>query len=89
MTELRKLVTDGMNKSTPPFAPPPPPDLPPHLRLAVDTVKAALRDAKTAAARRAAERQGEEVISLLAMHVASLRAEAAIKTAHLKPLRFP
>jgi hypothetical protein len=88
MGEMRKLVTDNMGKAAPPFVPPPPPDLPPELRRKVDAAKNALASAKTASERKAAERQASKVKRELEEHLVTIKADAAIKLALLKPKSF-
>lgn len=81
MVELRKLVVDGMGKSAQP-------ELPAHLRIAAAAAKDALQKAVTYAEKAAANRQGIEALEAIKAHVAGINAQAGIKIAHLKPLRF-
>lgn len=81
MSELRKLLTDGMGKSAQP-------ELPAHLRQAADAAKDALQKAVTVAEKIAANRQGQQALEAIKAHVAGINAQAGIKIAHLKSLRF-
>jgi hypothetical protein len=81
MTELRKLITDGMGKSAAP-------EIPAHLRHATDAAKAAILAARTPAEKFEANRQGQQAFEALKAYRAGELRIGVFKSLQSEPLNL-
>lgn len=78
MTTLRKIITGDMRKAAEP-------ELPGHLRHAIDAANTAIEKAVTPTEKAMAQHQAEQARGALQKHIGDINFAAEIKKAHLKP----